>query len=368
MTKIIPKITGVLCVVLGIFFLFLMILIPIVFGGGHGASWEDLNWSAVFVLIALQLVFMTAGVMLLRWEHYQQRWQHHCAEQEARAADGRYSIAAEAKAECKHIQEAKKKEALQRAREAYRKEMQAKQSQEEALAEVRRRKEEERQKLLDIPKFPGSQRVSLYRNKHAGVANYIWCTLFLGMALGSLLAIPLIAERYEDGELLMAGVVLTVIFWIGFMGIIFKWKVCRNVSVETYVISNEEILYRVNFVPVAHQNRAVTKLGSIIENYRYLTMSSELHDKQVALMQSEAAVSMTEKAINENVAFPLRGQVSRLNSPCILRHNVFGARIRYWNETAERWEKITLLSSNEGFERICQVIQRKMDRYEANIH
>lgn len=82
MASILRKIIGVPCVIMGIVFFIIMVLVPIAFGGSHGATWEDLNWFAALLLVALQLLFMTAGVILLRWEHYQQRWREHVLEKE----------------------------------------------------------------------------------------------------------------------------------------------------------------------------------------------------------------------------------------------------------------------------------------------
>lgn len=364
MAKIIRRIIGVPCVMIGIAFLIVMLMIPIVFDGSPGVTWEDLNWPAVLLLMALQLLSMTTGVVLLRWEHYQQKWQEHRTEREA---EQRYSIKAEEQAEHNRRRKAKEWEKLQRAKESYQREQMAKQKKQEKLIEASRRQEKEQQKLLEIPSFPGSQRVTLYLNRHAGVANYIWCILYLGMAVSSLLVVPLIVEQYKERELLLVTLGITITFLIGFVGSIFSWSNCKSVSVEAYALTNEGILYRLSFAPMESQKRAITKLGAAIEDYKYIWEESELRDKQRAYIRSDVAPAMVEKVINENASFPLRGQVIRLNSPSFIRRGISGARIRYWNETAERWETVKLLSSNDGYDLICQTIQKKMDRHEANI-
>lgn len=351
---------------LGILGLIIMIMTLIAFGGGQDATWEDLNWSAVLLLVALQLLFMTTGVVLFRWEHYWQSWQERTSEKQMYAAENKYSIAAENKAERDRKRKAKEWEKLQKAKESYQKNQLAKQMQQTALEEAEQRKAEEQQKLLELPRFPGSQHATLYLNRHAGVMNYIWCVVFIGMALGSLLTIPLMVEYCKEQTLLLATVGIIILFWIGFVGSIFSRSVCKGTSVEAYALTNEGILYRISFSPMKCQNRAITKLGAAIEDYKYIWESSKLRDEQKAYLHSEAAEPMVEQAINEGASLPLRGRLIRLNFPRISRRGISGVKVRYWDEVAERWKKVVLLRSNEGYDKICQVIQKKMECYDTS--
>ena len=89
--RIIRKICGVLCIIIGTFLLIIMVLIPIAFSVPADYN-TGINWSAVLILVVMQLFFMTAGFLLFRWEHYVEKQQERERIQQEREREEQWQI------------------------------------------------------------------------------------------------------------------------------------------------------------------------------------------------------------------------------------------------------------------------------------
>lgn len=349
--RIVRKIFGAFISIIAALLLLLLLFVLYVFAG----RWEELEPAAFATAIVIQILLMTAGVLLFRWERYVEKHRERAAQREVEQGDIRRQREIDAKrqkeAEFAREQAAKRAAVLELRR------------QKEELAKREAAQEEEKRKLLDIPRLQVRHRAVRYLNRNAGVSGYAALVLCLVLAVGPVVIIPGYTAKLEGTALICAACIQTVIFWIGFIGFFGAWAAVCYSDVEAYVITNERILYYVHFTPLQYKNTAVTKLGQFIENTRIIQENAAVHEQRRQYLKSDAMMQMLERVINEEGEAEQQCQIVRLNSPRILRTGLSAASIRYWDEEKEKWEKVRIKKVNEGYEAVCELVKNRMDRY-----
>lgn len=204
------------------------------------------------------------------------------------------------------------------------------------------------EKLIDKPMYNIPQTVQIYKNKHAGILYYILTVIFLIMAAGSIGIIPFAVKW---GNLGLITVILTITFWIGFVGSILFVVGINAYAREVYLLTDQKLLYRVYFSPREYGSgeRAYTELGQFIQNVQIINERSKAHEVQREYLSSEHFKRTVTEAVNGNETLVRGCVLCKLNSACIAKRLLDGVMIRYWDEDAFRWQEAKLRKSNEGY-------------------
>lgn len=349
--RITRKIFGAFISIIAALLFLLLLFVLYVFAG----RWGELDLAAFAAVVLIQLLLMTAGVLLFRWEQYVEKHRERAARREVEQGDIRRQREIDEKRQ--------KEEAFAREQAAKRARVLELRKQKEELAKREAAQEAEKRKLLDIPHLQTRHRAVRYLNRNAGVPGYAALMLCLVLAAGSVVIIPGYTAKLEPPALIYAACIQTVVFWIGFIGFFGAWAAVRYSDVEAFFITNERILYYVHFTPLQHKNTAVTKLGQFIGNMRIIEENAVVYEKRRQYLRSDAMMQMLERVINEEGEAKQDCEIVRLNSPRILRTGLSAVSIRYWDEETEKWEKVRIKKVNEGYEPVCELVKNRMDRY-----
>lgn len=358
--KILRKILGVLCIIIGSLVLLLLASVPIVFSMPSDNPTE-LNWNAVWIAAAIQLFFMTVGFLLFRWEHYRLKWKERSQKRFQKKREEQMIFHEERAISLWYHKKKKAWQALLAAREQKKEKAQKETEREKEC----RRKEEEayKRQLLDQEHRQISQYAKMHYNQHAGVDYYLWFAFFLILAVGSVLVIPFVIHL----ERKMLGVItciLTVTFWIGFGGAIFSRKCMELFRIRAFLTTNEGLIYHIKFEARDYKRTSYTKIGSMIHNAEVISAEAKLTDEREAYLHSEEFLAMAEGVINGERKPEKECRIECLNSPQIIREGVFGMKIRYWDEKVEQWAKMKIQKSNEGYEKIRSIIKQRNHQYD----
>lgn len=174
---------------------------------------------------------------------------------------------------------------------------------------------------------------------------------------GTLLSIPVFADRLPSGYELAYVTAATVLFWSG----VIIWRAARgNIKLQKttgFVITMDGFLYYLSMDLRIYQDNRMpfTKLGRIIHNSKKIQEISEAERAQEEFLNSKEAKEEIEECLNGD---QVRGLfcITRMDAPHILRRNTSNIKIKFWNEKPNRIEKITLFKNNKGFEQILSAI------------
>ncbi len=179
------------------------------------------------------------------------------------------------------------------------------------------------------------------------------------MMAGSLLSIPVLADRMPPDYELAYIITATVLFWSGYI----IWSAARNKAklqkTTAFGITMDGFLYYLSLDPIIYEDdrRPITKLGKIIYNSKKLQRVSEAERTQEAFLNSKEAKEKIEDCLNGNQVQDLLC-ITRMDAPHIFRRNLSNIRIKFWNEKSKRVEKITLFKNNKGFEWILNATSK----------
>lgn len=191
---------------------------------------------------------------------------------------------------------------------------------------------------------------------------------------GTLLSIPVLADRIPPDYLLAYVLAATVLFWSG----VFIWRAARtNIKLQEttgFVITMDGLLYYLSVDQSIYQvdRRPFTKLGRIIYNSRKLQQINDAERTQEVFLNSKEAKEEIEECLNGNQVRDLLC-ITRMDAPHILRRNTSNIRIKFWNEKSYRVERVALYKNNKGFEQILSAINKldqKIDyrQFEKSLH
>ena len=93
------------------------------------------------------------------------------------------------------------------------------------------------EKLIDKPMYNIPQTVRIYRNKNAGILYYILTVVFLILAVGSIAIIPVAVTWASQGVIT---IILTITFWIGFIGSIQSFVGINAYAREVYLLTDQK--------------------------------------------------------------------------------------------------------------------------------
>lgn len=356
--RIIRKVTGGLFIAVGSFFLLILILIPVAFSTPTDYP-KEINWNAVFLLAALQLGFMTAGVLLFRWERYREKWQEHKRRRKEAERERKWQLREEKTHPVLEWYEGYKEKCLRSKQTA----LAAKARHQEELLRKRQEEKERNKRLLSLPSGQLPQQVSIHYNRHAGVDNYLLFIVFFLLAAGSLLSIPALVGELDHMQLGIAACILTVVFWIGFIGAISVHGDIANSMTKAFLTTNERIIYYVQLAPRNYGPEPITKIGAFFHNMKVIRMDAKLRERMEQYLHSDAFLAMAESVINDGADPEREWIITRLNSPGIIRKGIFSSKIKYWDEKQESWAKKKVPKANEGYGRICDMINAANGRY-----
>lgn len=360
--RIIRKIGGVLCIIIGIFLLIIMALIPIAFSVPADYN-MGINWSAVLILVVMQVFFMTAGVLLFRWEHYIEKRQERERIHKEREREQQWQIREEKAHPVRDWYTEKKEAQLQRKLERQQLEIRTLEAHRTQKERIKQQETEQRKRLLDLPNGRIPQRAVVHYNRHAGAGYYLWFGLFLVLAVGTFLVIPAIVG-FDRKTLGIITCILTIIFWIGFIGAIWTWQFITDSRTKAFLTTNEQLIYYVKFAARDYGREPYTKIGQLLHNAKVISAQSELRDAREAYLHSAEFQAMAERVINGAGVPERECMIECLNSPQIIRDGMSGMKLRYWNEKQEKWQKIKVPRSNEGYEKIRDIVKRRNARFE----
>lgn len=201
------------------------------------------------------------------------------------------------------------------------------------------------------------QTAKIYRNRNAGMLEYLKCTIFLILELSSIAVIPFSVNRVENVGLL--AVVLTITFWIGFIFFFDSLGKIQYASQKVFIVTSGRSLYYVHFMTRNYGKEPITKIGQIIHNHQIIKAENKLRKERKRYLESDAFLCMVERVINGEGKPEAECVITRLNSPTIKRKGLSGIYIKYLDEGKGRWVSQKLLKSNEGYQEICELIQQK---------
>lgn len=346
--RIIRKVFGVLCISVGTFLLLVMAMLPVAFS--EPADYNmGINWNAVFILVVVQISFMTVGFLLFRWEHY-----------------------AEKRLECKQRQREKKLEKEQEKQWQIREEMQhpirawcseKKETQIQRKPERKQTEVRAREEYIDRPNGQVPQRATVHFNRHADTNYFLCFGFFLTLAVGSLLVTPTVIEL-DRKILLILTCILTVTFWVGFVGAIWCWQLIVDSKTKAFLTTNERLLYHIKFASRDYGRTPYTKIGQLAHNSKVISAESELRSERECYLHSTEFLRMAERVINGTGVPERECVIECLNSPRIVRGGINGMQIRYWDEKTEKWRGIRVPKSNEGYEIIRGLVKQRNYQYD----
>ena len=105
-------------------------------------------------------------------------------------------------------------------------------------------------------------------NRRAGTGQSVTAAVFIVMAAGSIAVIPLLAANLDHRALGIAACVLTLVFWVGFIGAICCVGEIVNTPTRAFLLTSDWQLYYVHFAARDYGPAPVTKAGEIVHNRR----------------------------------------------------------------------------------------------------
>lgn len=326
----------------------------------------EVNWAVVIPIILVFFVFLAIGVLCLRWKQVVIKYEEHQKRKEQkyqeRIWEGKegffdkicrlFSIIRQKQTE----REEKKEEKRIHKEEEWQKEK-------EYQEKLEQERKEKQKVLIDTPILQVRQTAKLYQNKNAGAATYLALVVFLSLAVGSIAVIPFMVTKYPD-YIMQIGLVLTVIFWIGFPGTIVSYQYVKYSPQCAFVVSSENIMYYITFQTHNYGKHPITKIGTIIHGWRVMEAETKLVEEREKYLNSDAFLPMVERVINEEGEPEHECILLKMNSPYIKRKGIFGMRVRFWREEEERWDTKTITRANEGYKVIRNILERRMQRYD----
>lgn len=108
-------------------------------------------------------------------------------------------------------------------------------------------------------------------NRRAGTGQSVTAAVFIVMAAGSIAVIPLLAANLDRRALGIAACVLTLVFWVGFIGAICCVGEIVNTPTRAFLLTSDWQLYYVHFAARDYGPAPVTKAGEIVHNYKVLS-------------------------------------------------------------------------------------------------
>lgn len=360
--RIIRKVTGGLFIAVGSFFLLILILIPVAFSTPTDYP-KEINWNAVLILAVLQLGSMTAGFLLFGWERYREKRQEHKRRRKVIEQERKWQLKEErAHPVSEWLKQHRQKRIAVRLAEQQAV-SEAREKSREETARKSREEKERKKRLISLPVGQLPQQVSIHYNRHAGVDMYLFFWVCFLMAAGSLLSIPAIVGELDRKQLGIAACILTVVFWVGFIGALSFYGDIANSMTKAFLTTNERIIYYVQLAPRNYGPEPVTKIGAFFHNMKVIRMEAELRERMEQYLHSGAFLAMAESVINDGAEPEREWIITRLNSPEIIRKGIFGGKIKYWDERKEAWTRRRISKANEGYERICDMINARSGRY-----
>ena len=101
-------------------------------------------------------------------------------------------------------------------------------------------------------------------NRRAGMGQSVTAAVFIVMAAGSIAVIPLLAANLDRRALGIAACVLTLVFWVGFIGAICCVGEIVNTPTRAFLLTSDWQLYYVHFAARDYGPAPVTKAGEIV--------------------------------------------------------------------------------------------------------
>lgn len=161
-------------------------------------------------------------------------------------------------------------------------------------------------------------------NRRAGTGQSVTAAVFIVIAAGSIAVIPLLAANLDRRALGLAACVLTLVFWVGFIG-------------------------------------AICCVGEIVHNYKVLSEEKKGRKWRREYLGSEEFRSMAQQYL-EGVRTDTMGCViEHLQKPSIRSEGIDGSVLRYWDDTRKKWATIRLLRTNTGYEKICRTVKLRQE-------
>lgn len=95
-------------------------------------------------------------------------------------------------------------------------------------------------------------------NRRAGTGQSVTAAVFIVMAAGSIAVIPLLAANLDRRALGIAACVLTLVFWVGFIGAICCVGEIVNTPTRAFLLTSDWQLYYVHFAARDYGSAPVT--------------------------------------------------------------------------------------------------------------
>ena len=198
-------------------------------------------------------------------------------------------------------------------------------------------------------------------NRRAGTGQSVTAAVFIVMAAGSIAVIPLLAANLDRRALGLAACVLTLVFWVGFIGAICCVGEILNTPTRAFLLTSDWQLYYVHFAARDYGPAPVTKAGEIVHNYKVLSEEKKGRKWRREYLGSEEFRSMAQQYL-EGVRTDTMGCViEHLQTPSIRSEGIDGSMLRYWDGTRKKWATIRLLRTNTGYEKICRTVKLRQE-------
>ena len=184
-------------------------------------------------------------------------------------------------------------------------------------------------------------------NRRAGTGQSVTAAVFIVIAAGSIAVIPLLAANLDRRALGLAACVLTLVFWVGFIGAICCVGEIVNTPTRAFLLTSDWQLYYVHFAARDYGPAPVTKAGEIVHNYKVLSEEKKGRKWRREYLGSEEFRSMAQQYL-EGVRTDTMGCVD-------------GSVLRYWDDARKKWATIRLLRTNTGYEKICRTVKLRQE-------
>ena len=185
-------------------------------------------------------------------------------------------------------------------------------------------------------------------NRRAGTGQSVTAAVFIVMAAGSIAVIPLLAANLDRRALGIAACVLTLVFWVGFIGAICCVGEIVNTPTRAFLLTSDWQLYYFHFAARDYGPAPVTKAGEIVHNYKVLSEEKKGRKWRREYLGSEEFRSMVQQYL-EGVRTDTMG--------CVID----GSVLRYWDDARKKWATIRLLRTNTGYEKICRTVKLRQE-------
>ena len=198
-------------------------------------------------------------------------------------------------------------------------------------------------------------------NRRAGTGQSVTAAVFIVMAAGSIAVIPLLAANLDRRALGIAACVLTLVFWVGFIGAICFVGEIVNTPTRAFLLTSDWQLYYVHFAARDYGSAPVTKAGEIVHNYKVLSEEKKGRKWRREYLGSEEFRSMAQQYL-EGVRTDTMGCViEHLQTPSVRSEGIDGSVLRYWDDARKKWATIRLLRTNTGYEKICRTVKLRQE-------